>query len=359
MSSCYHWALLAAALAVAGAPAQEKDEKSGPGPRPDANVVEIRFADDSTVKMVLQHSSIQVATRYGKLTVPVAEMRRIEFGLRIPEDTAKRIDTAIARLGSQDFKQREAAGAELLELRELAYPALQQAARSADVEVARRAKDALKTLTDTVPAEKLNLPPHDTVVAREFTIVGQVEVPALKVRTPYFGETSLKLADLRSLRWVGDERETKVAVDAAKYGGQQEAWLDTGIEVRAGANLLIAAAGTVDLRPVPGEAGTYVASPDGLSQRMGRAAAAAAGFGGVANRGGGGFGGGGPGGVAFGPYLPGALVGRVGENGKMFVVGSRFDGTATEEGKLYLRIVPFPGSPESSGTYNVRVNVGR
>jgi hypothetical protein len=358
MRTCYHWAVLAVALAATGASGGEKDEKTGPGPRPEANVIEIRFADDSTVKMILQHSSIEVATRYGKLTVPVGEMRRIEFGLRIPEDTAKRIDAAIARLGSQDFKQREAAGAELLELRELAYPALQQAARSADAEVARRAKETLKTLTETVPAEKLNLPSHDTVVAREFTIVGQVEVPTLKVRTPYFGETSLKLSDLRSLRWVGDERETKVAVDAAKYGGQQDAWMDTGIEVRAGASLLIAAAGSVDLRPVPGEAGTYVASPDGLSQRMGRAAAPA-GFAGVANRGGGGFAGGGPGGVAFGPYLPGALVGRVGENGKIFVVGSRFDGTATEEGKLYLRIVPFPGSPESSGTYNVRVSIGR
>src|SRR5262249_15282563 len=45
--------LLLVGLAWGGAPAQEKDEKNGPGPRPDANVVEIRFADDSTVKMVL------------------------------------------------------------------------------------------------------------------------------------------------------------------------------------------------------------------------------------------------------------------------------------------------------------------
>src|SRR4051794_18919766 len=92
MMYCSHWAVLAAALAATGAPGQEKDEKSPPATRPDANVVEIRFADDSTVKMVLQHNSLEVATRYGKLTVPVAEMRRIEFGLRIPEETARRID---------------------------------------------------------------------------------------------------------------------------------------------------------------------------------------------------------------------------------------------------------------------------
>jgi hypothetical protein len=357
MRFCYPWVLLGAALAVAGAPGQDKDEKSGPGPRPDANVVEIRFADDSTVKMVLQHSSIEVATRYGKLTVPVGEMRRIEFGLRIPEETAKRIDAAIARLGSQDFKQRETAGAELLELRELAYPALLQASRSTDAEVARRAKEALKTLTETVPAEKLHLPQHDTVVAKEFTIVGQVEAPALKVRTAYFGETSLKLADVRTMRWVSDERETKLTVDAARYGGQQEAWMDTGIEVRAGTSLQIAATGTVDLRPVPGEAGTYLAGPDGQSQRAGRGAAALGGAGGRGAAGGGGFGG-----VAMaagGPPSAGALFGRVGENGKVFLVGSRFEGTATEEGKLYLRITPSPLNTESTGTYNVRVSIGR
>jgi hypothetical protein len=63
--------------------------------------------------------------------------------------------------------------------------------------------------------------------------------------------------------------------------------------------------------------------------------------------------------LAGGPHLPGMLLGRVGENGKVFVVGSRFDGAATEEGKLYLRIVPSTLNPESSGTYNVRVSVGR
>jgi hypothetical protein len=350
----YHWALLAAALAVAVAPGQDKDGKNVPGPRPDPNqekadsraIVEVRFADDSTVKMVLQNSSIEVATRYGKLTVPVGEIRRIELGLRVPEGAAKRIDAAIALLGSPDFKQREAATAELLELRELAYPALQQAARSADAEVVRRAKEALKTLAETVPAEKLHLPRHDTVVAQDFTIVGQVEASSLKARSPYFGETSLKLADVRSMRWPGNDRETKLAVDAARYGGQQEAWMDTGIEVRTGGGLQITATGTVDLRPVPGEAGTYLAGPDG-GVRMAR---------------GGGFPGGGGRGFgrpAGGAQSPGMLLGRIGEYGKVFVVGSHFEGPAPDDGKLYLRIAPSPYGVESSGTYDVRVSAGR
>jgi hypothetical protein len=344
MRSRYLWAL-PVALAFAGAAVgQEKDAKNTPGPRPNPYPVEVRFADDSTVKAVLLDKSIEVATRYGKLTVPVDEIRGIEFGLRIPEDAAKRIDAAVAGLASQDFKRRQDASAELLELRELAYPALQQAARSEDAEVSRRAKEALKSLAETVPAEKLHLPRQDTVVAADFTIVGKIETPVLKARTPYFGETSLKLDEVRAMRWPGSERETKLSVDAGQYGGQQEAWLDTGILVRVGAALQVTATGTVDLRP--GDGGTSLVGPDGRPGRMVRGFPAA----GPAR---------GPARPAAGTQSPGALLGRIGESGKVFVVGSLFEGTATEEGKLYLRIAPSSTNIESSGSYEVRVITGR
>jgi hypothetical protein len=370
MRSRYRWALLAAAFVVGVTVGQEKDKekdaKGAPGARPNAYPVEVRFADDSTVKAALQDKTITVTTRYGKLTVPVDEVRNIELGLRIPEDTAKRIDAAVARLGSADYAEREAAGAELLELRELAYPALQKAARSDDAEVSRRAKDIIKTLADTVPPEKLHLPQHDTVVALDFSIVGRVETPTLKARTPYFGETTLKLADVRAMHWSGSERETKLSVDAGKYGAQQETWLDTGLKVRAGAGLLVAAAGTVDLRPTAGEAGTNLVGPDGRFPRAGRGfpgGGAGGGFPGGGGPGGGGRGGRG-GGVPVGPVVtgtssPGALLGRIGEYGKVFVIGSHYEGTAGEEGNLYLRIVPNATNSESSGSYEVRVTTGR
>jgi hypothetical protein len=269
MISRCQWALLGVALVMTGNLfGQEKTEKSVSAPKPEPDTVEVRFADDSTVKMVLQHSSIEVATRYGKLSVPVAEMRRIDFGLRIPDETAKRIDIAIGKLGSVEFKQRDAASAELLQLRELAFPALQRAAKSEDLEVAKRAKDAIKTLVENMPPEKLYLARHDTVVTMDFTIVGQVETSVLKVRTPYFGETSLKLSEVRSMRWLANDREATIAIDAGKYGGPQESWLDTNIEVRSGTPLQVTATGLVDLRPLPGEAGTYMVGPDGQNQRM-------------------------------------------------------------------------------------------
>lgn len=348
----HFWTLLSFVAFSSQVLAQAKNEKPTAPNQPDPHTVEVRFADDSIVKMVLQQSNIEVTTRYGKLMVPVEEIRRIDFGLRIPDETAKRIETAVSRLGSADFKQRSAASSDLLSLRELAYPAVQRAARSNDLEVARRAEELLKTLTEKVPADKLHLPRHDTVVALDFTIVGQVETGVIKARTPYFGEASLKIAELRGMRWLGADREAKVSIDAAKYGGQQELWLDTGAELRIGTTLQISASGNVDLRPMPGNPPVALTGPDGMPIRTARAGA--------------GIGGAFPGGAAGGPAgrraattdAAGALIARIGEHGRAFFVGSRFEGPAPDEGKLYLRIVPSPYG-DSSGSYDVRVNTGR
>lgn len=339
-------ALLAAVSLVSAAPPQEKGDRPPAGPEAEANVVEARFADGSLMKLTLLHESIEVATRYGKLNVPVGDIRRIEFGLRVPEATARRIDAAIARLSSEDFKQREAATKELVTLRELAYPAVLKASRTPDLEAARRAKDVLKAMAEKVPAERLRLKPHDTIVTADFTIAGQIEVAAFKARTPYFGEAQLRLAELRTMRWLANEHEVRVAVDGAKYGLVQEAWLDTGVDVGAETDLAIVASGTIDLYPIAPEVGVYLASPDGWS--------GGGGGGGFVVRGGVARGGG-----AAMVGLPGALIGRVGERGKPFVVGSKFDGVMKEEGRLYLRIVHSPWNNAPSGSYDVRINSGR
>jgi hypothetical protein len=361
------WAILSAALVVTPFSAQEKNEKNEqttPSARQETNAIEVRFADESTVKMNLQTASIDVVTRYGKLTIPANEIRRIDFGLRIPEETLKRIDTAITQLGGKDFKQREAACAELTALRELAYPAVQKASRSNDPEVAKRAKEILKAITEAVPEEKLHPARHDTVVTLDFTVTGHVDTAELKARGNYFGEVTLKLSDLRTLRVLALDKETPVLVDASKHGGQMENWMETGLAIRAGTGLRIIASGMVDLKPGGIEGGTLTVGPDGQGSRFTRPAGG--GFGGGGGGRGPRAGGGGPvggfdgrGTTGTGTPQPGMLIARIGENGRVFIVGSRYEGTPSEEGKLYLRIVPNTTNSESSGSYDVRVSLGR
>src|SRR5215471_1018824 len=69
-------------------------EKTGGGPEPGA--VEVRFTDDSVLKLTLRDERIPLTTPYGKLLVPVADIRRIEFGWRVADDVARRIETAVA-----------------------------------------------------------------------------------------------------------------------------------------------------------------------------------------------------------------------------------------------------------------------
>ena len=53
--------------------------------------------------------------------------------------------------------------------------------------------------------------------------------------------------------------------------------------------------------------------------------------------------------------MAGALIGKVGEHGKAFLIGERFDGVPNEEGKLFLQIVSTAWNNASSGSYRVRI----
>src|SRR5437763_1716326 len=81
-----------------------------------------------TVRLLTEE--LEIRTRYGKLLVPVSDVRRIEVGFRYPEGVERRVEQAVERLGSADFKDRDAAGTDLLRLKELAYPALKRATHS-------------------------------------------------------------------------------------------------------------------------------------------------------------------------------------------------------------------------------------
>jgi len=56
-----------------------------------------------------------------------------------------------------------------------------------------------------------------------------------------------------------------------------------------------------------------------------------------------------------GVFMAGTLLGRIGANGKIFVIADRYEGVPDQEGKVYLHIVPSPWNNASSGSYKVRI----
>jgi hypothetical protein len=186
-----------------GKSTEEATPKKAVREMPESAAVQVRFTDDSVLKLTLQDRTIRLKTRYGTLLIPVATIRFIDFATRIDPATARQAETAVVKLGSKQFRVRQAATAELRELREKAYQALLRATRHKDLEVVRRAEALLKQLREQVPADQLTIRPYDMVWTVDSRLTGRIEGEAIKALTYQFGEVQLKPAHLRSLLFIG------------------------------------------------------------------------------------------------------------------------------------------------------------
>ena len=202
--------LLAAVVLVAAPTVRAGDEPKKPA-KPTENAIEVRLTDDSVVKLTLLDSSVEFVTPHGKLTIPVSEIRRVELGLRIPDDVAAVIKAAAADLGSPQFRKREEAMAVLLKYREKSYPTLKEAAKSADAEAAKRAEELIEKLEASVPRNRLELPEYDVIHTDLSKIAGKIVAPALRARSFTFGEVPLKLADVAAMSVNGFKDKDEVA----------------------------------------------------------------------------------------------------------------------------------------------------
>jgi hypothetical protein len=302
-------------------------------------LVEVRFTNGSVVVMNMLQDKVEIVTEYGKLTVPPKDIRNIEFGLHPTDEESQRLEDALGRLNSKIYKDRESAVSDLIALGPLAYVRLQAAAKSQDPEVARRAESALKTIREKTPAKQLRVREDDLVRTHKFSIVGRIITPTLKARAEDFGDLELRPARLLAIRWLAADTRKEVVVDAGQYGGPgNNKWMPTGIKIEAQTGLKISAGGQVDLLPQQG--GQRMVGPDGQS--------GGAAWGGRnkmmwMNNGG---------------QTGGELLGRIGDNGPIFFVGSRHSSTPKTGGQLFLMISQSPWGCPSAGEYRVTVTQG-
>jgi hypothetical protein len=308
-------------------PAQPPEKKITDKMQDHTGTAEVRFTDESIVRMVMLQDKLEVVTKYGKLTVPMTDIVKIDFGIHIPEDLEKKILQAIEDLGNENYKTREAAVKDLVTWGPYAYPQVVKASKSDLPEVQKRATLALDKIKAKYSARALRTREEDVIVTPNFTVVGKIVTQTVRAKAENFGELDLQLTKLRSVRSLSAMVEAEVTLDAAKYGIGNNVWLDTNYEIRQGMRFLVTANGNVNLWP---QNGGFTCGPDGFDQN-------------------GGFG-------PRGQMLPGSLIGRIGENGPQFLIGSRHEGTADREGKLYLSMVPSPWQRNGSiGSYTVKI----
>lgn len=353
-------ALLAAALASAAAPAQDKAEPAFPPPAagktaapprtaPKAPVsfgipgeVEINFLNGSTVRMLLESEKIDIQTPYGQLSVPSRDIRGVEFGLHFPEGVAAKIEQAVKSLGGGDYRQRDQAGKTLLDLAPYSYPALYEASRAGDLEVSRRAKELVKQMQAKHPKKDLKISSEDRLITPTFTIVGKILTPTIKAKAELFGQVELPVARMRTMRSLfGASFDVDVTIDATKYANVGQ-WMETEFQVDGRSTITITAKGVVDTWPQ--QNGQYMVGPNGLQERN-LGVPRMAGF--MAGRK--------IAGPIQGQMYGGMLVGKIGEDGEPFIIGERYEGSPEAEGKLYLHIGPSPWNSGSTGSYEVKI----
>jgi hypothetical protein len=310
--------LCLAMFAVAPGRADDK-----PAPKADRPVqVIIRLHDRTTIHRASLPDGVEFITKYGKLTVPASDIRRIDFGRHIPEATTQKIAGLLKTLGGPEFKKREEAAAELVHLGASAYPALKAALVGADLDLTKRLQDVLDQIEEDVPEEQLQLPTQDRLQTADCILTGRVAGDGIKARTAAFGEVTFKLSELRSFHAI---LEGSAVADATKCGSADDQWAETDFVADGDTGLVITATGKVDVNPT--QAGTAISGPEGKAD--------------VGN------GNGGP---------IGSLLGKIGENGVPFPIGKKnMIRTGDKGGKLYLHIVAPPDGNGATGAYKVKV----
>lgn len=184
----------AAVFGVAQEPAKPEPAKPG-------GTWEVKYIDDSTMKLTLLDESLTLFTPHGTLQIPARDIRKIEFGTRLSDADQKAVDAALADLAGTETAKREAAKKLLLEVGVKALPAVQRAAK-------RLAGAAKAEFTQVADALTLRLPnrqavPRDTDVIHtdESVIAGRIGTHTLRVQTFQFGEQKLKVTDVTVMQF--------------------------------------------------------------------------------------------------------------------------------------------------------------
>ena len=263
--------------------------------------------------------------KFGSLTIPVDEIRRIRFGRKADPDRFQQVRTLVDYLASADPDRRDFAHAKLAEMGGFAAPELQKQSREhEDPEVKRRAAEILKELE--IPEEEW-LPDDDQVRTARFSIIGTVGEETLKINVAELGTVTLARKDVLEIRAYQSGQNHSLKVTGAHT--HISPWLKTGIQVKGRAALRISADGTI-LFP---NWNNMPMNPDGTANI------------GTLNV------------HPIGNVLYGTLIGRIGDSGTMFKIGRYYVGDVEGRGELQLAIAVQVRNQAATGEYRVRVQV--
>ena len=232
---------------------------------------EVRFTDDSVMRMVVLQEQLEVITKYGKLKVPTRDIQSIDFGVHLPPGLQQKVTLAIDQLGGDNYKSRETAFKNLVTWGPSAFPQVTAAIKSDDPETIKRSMMALDKIRAKHAARNLRLREEDMIVTPSFSVVGRVTTPIMQAKNDNFGDLDLKVCTLRSVRWLNASHETEVSLTLPILAvPRTSGWTPALRRERLAAD--DCGERTVDLWPQRGGGTVYTTTPKGYRGAVDRPA---------------------------------------------------------------------------------------
>jgi hypothetical protein len=302
----------------------------------DPEIVRLSMMDGSLITGKLSIKELEVETPFGKLTVPISELKSFTPGLVSHPELAKQIHDLIDGLAAPQFDTREKSQRALMKMGVALRGELEKRRHDPDTERRARIKAILDEWDEQSEADDEDEKPatpsmqeRDQVETSEFTAVGRIVNPTLAI-TSLYGPLTVKLSDVRR-----GQRDVSRRADLRKTVGVDGSCLvtrvmkDTKVRLERGDRVTITAEGSIAMVPWGNGA---TSGPDGAGN--------------------------------YGWYIPqqipsGALVGVIGSGESVFKLGSKSSFKAEKNGVLRLGIAMQTDYANQNfpGRYTVKIHV--
>jgi hypothetical protein len=328
-----------AAATAAGPP------PSAAKPLPDPEIIRLHLGDGSVVAGKLVLDELVIDTEFGRLEVPVLKVRSFTPGLESMPELDQRVAALVEALGGADFKARDAAQKELIALGPPIRVELQRREAESNAERKQRIRDIVAKLSEIAEEQDESADPAartvwirgDTVETDEFTVVGKIVQQSFTLESKY-GTLSVRLTDIKNARrdlGIVEEQELRKSFAVEGQYIAQTQFKDSKIRVQRGDKISVTAEGKIVMSPWGSGS---VTGPEGSSN----------------------YGTGSVGGQSF---PGGTLVAKIGNNGKVFKVGSKVALTADADGPLLFGVVVHNSYARRGysfpGQYDLKIKVDR
>jgi hypothetical protein len=258
--------------------------------------VEMRLRDGSRLRAELSAADkVTLRTDYGNLVIPISDVRRLRRGDRLAAPEEESLAKLLKELDADDFEARQAAQNQLTTWGVRVIGALNEALPKASVEARNRIQIILKRIQERGGPKPQ---PFDSVKTRSFEARGRLDVQAFKVKTR-FGVFDIRFDEVDQIRWLCYGEQKALVLEASKMSNE---WVDTELETEEGEDLVIRCSGQINMDGC-------ACGPEGTNN-WGQGQ----------------------------PFLMGAAVARLGQNGKPFTIGTGTKLVAESSERLYVRI---------------------